>query len=410
MRSILLLILLLSSSSLAEGPQGPNLKDLYDGHHWFELRRALSTQSGPALYQGAVASAFDEKQEAERLLHSVIGAEPHSDVAYQAHEWLSYLYMREGQYQEFIAETKTKRAARPDRATSENELAIMDAFSSFPNQTTVKFQPSRIHYAMEHNDMVVPLLINGHRVHFIVDTDANISAISPAQARLLGITITSSSAKGLGATGAGAAFSVAVASHLQIGNIRLRDVAFMVYPDESALFKHLPFDRRGLIGLPVLRALRQLQWTTKAKQKGSLNIGYSSTSIPEKPNICFDGSDPVTEIKYEGKVLDVLLDTGSEATDLWPPFARSFPSILHLGNKTSQPVTGFGESASVESVSLPQLAFSLGGFDVLLRPAHVLLKSTTPNSDWYYGRLGIDMLNKAKQVTLNFRDMTLKLE
>ncbi len=252
MKTILLLALLVACPSFAADRQGTNLRDLYEGHHWFGLRRALLLEDGSALYKGAAASAFGEKDRAETLLRSVIESEPHSDAAYQAHEWLTYLYIREGRYQDASSEIASKGAARPDRANSENEMAIMNMFGHLPNQSLEHFQPSRIRYAMKHHDMVVPLSINRHQVEFIVDTDANMSTISSAQARLLGMTMESSKAKQLGATGAETAFDIAVASRLQIGNIRLRDVAFVVMPNDGEPFKNIPLGTRGLIRLPVL--------------------------------------------------------------------------------------------------------------------------------------------------------------
>ena len=40
------------------------LDALYVGHHWFQLRDAIVNAEAPELYQGAVAAAFDQRDQA----------------------------------------------------------------------------------------------------------------------------------------------------------------------------------------------------------------------------------------------------------------------------------------------------------------------------------------------------------
>jgi hypothetical protein len=108
------------------------------------------------------------------------------------------------------------------------------------------------------------------------------------------VTIKRTAAKAFGATGSGTGFDVAVADHLQIGNTLLRNVAFMVYPDDSELFKAVPVGRRGLVGLPVLRELGEMQWNPNGLKPGVMRLGYTNSHAQESPNMRFDGSDPVT--------------------------------------------------------------------------------------------------------------------
>ena len=53
---------------------------------------------------------------------------------------------------------------------------------------------------------------------------------------------------------------------------------------------------------------------------------------------------------------------------------------------------------------------SIGGGNVVRRPAHVLLKETAPESKYCYARLGWDLLAQAVRVTFDFGNMTLRLE
>lgn len=59
---------------------------------------------------------------------------------------------------------------------------------------------------------------------------------------------------------------------------------------------------------------------------------------------------------------------------------------------------------------LPSVTLQVGAHDVVLKPAHVLLVEHNGNSAWYFGNLGMDLLNQASTVSLDFQAMTLRLE
>lgn len=59
-----------------EVPASSELRSLYDGRQWVELRKSLQTHTGSTLYRGVVAAVFNEDRRAERLLRSVIASSP----------------------------------------------------------------------------------------------------------------------------------------------------------------------------------------------------------------------------------------------------------------------------------------------------------------------------------------------
>ncbi|HTF70792.1 MAG TPA: hypothetical protein VK638_49785 [Edaphobacter sp.] len=58
---------------------------------------------------------------------------------------------------------------------------------------------------------------------------------------------------------------------------------------------------------------------------------------------------------------------------------------------------------------MPSLTFTVGGRDVLLKQAHILLKSNNSTSSWFSGNLGMDLLNQARSVEVDFNSMQLLL-
>jgi hypothetical protein len=110
-------------------------------------------------------------------------------------------------------------------------------------------------------------------------------------------------------------------------------------------------------------------------------------------------------------MLEFSLDTGAQNTDLYPSFAKDFADLLSArGKRESRQLTGVDGSATFDSVMLPFVTLEVGAHDGVLKPAHVLLVQHNGNSAWYFGNLGMDLLNQANSLTLDFQAMTLPLE
>src|SRR5438105_6690604 len=74
---------------------------LYRMRQWFELRSAVTARS-PALLRGAVAAAFNDPAQAERMLREIVRSNSRSDGVDDAYGLLSQLYLQSGQYARFL--------------------------------------------------------------------------------------------------------------------------------------------------------------------------------------------------------------------------------------------------------------------------------------------------------------------
>jgi hypothetical protein len=73
-------------------------------------------------------------------------------------------------------------------------------------------------------------------------------------------------------------------------------------------------------------------------------------------------------------------------------------------------VTGVGHSVDVQSIDLPELMLRIGGVEMALHPAHVLVNETTAAGQRDHGNLGLDLLGQAQTTAIDFRSMTLALK
>jgi hypothetical protein len=162
----------------------------------------------------------------------------------------------------------------------------------------------------------------------------------------------------------------------------------------------------------------------------------NQTTVSERLLLDIVGTEPASEsarhayellsrianlVFYENKMLLAVtildtraflaLDTGAETTDLNANFARQFKrQTERAGTKGRTSVAGAGGTAVIESLTLPEVTFSIGGSLVALRPAHVTLQENPAlGGRCCVGNIGLDLLLQTGAVTIDFRTMTVSL-
>lgn len=380
----------------------PHPKTLYEQHRWVELREALA-KGGPALYRGAVANAFNDPAVAEGLLRSVIKSNPRSEEADEAHKMLSRLYMRMGRYHTLARNFDEWSAAFPNRSDLPAERADVAGFRGLPDQTANAPQASTLRHD---GSIFLPLSIDGGSAKYFFDTGAWLSCMSESEAKRLGLAIRDSPGTLGTTTGASIGFRTAVAGEVIVGKTHLRNVSFAVFPDDQEPWSQLPPGQRGILGIPVLLAVRTWRWAID----GSLEIGMDSgRGDPSKTNLVFDDNHLLVAMHLQGRRIFATLDTGAETTDLYGAFAEEFAALIKgAGGKDSTEVRGIGHAETFDSVTLPELTFLLGGAEASLRPAHVILKRM--GAPRCVGNVGLDLLRQADAFRIDFSSMSLMLE
>lgn len=391
-----------ASFLFAQRSPAPNLKTLYDSGKWAELRDALQEAKGQDLYRGAVAVTFHQDlQQAESHLRSVIKATPKSEEAYDAYEWLSHLYFYSGQYNRLVSTMEARWSAFPGRPGQDQEKAEIAGFRGLPDQVTVSVRPSTLQH--EDHSIFIPLSVNGKAAIFFFDTGSWPSVMSESEAKRLGLRFAKASGT-IRTTTNRASFRTAVADELLVGGVRLKNVSFTVFPDDSEPWPLLPAGRRGAIGIPVILAFRTLRWA----QDGTVRIGEKPAPFDaHNANLMFDNDHLAISVRLEGRPAFGAVDTGAEGTDLFRELAVQFPSILESGKKGTTQVRGLGGAESYESVTLPEITFEIGGIHAILRSQDVLMSRGIRS---YIGNFGLDIFQQGRAFKFDFTAMRLELE
>ncbi len=328
----------LSGPVVFAGEPDAALKSLYDAHDWPALRRALQKVKGSALYRGAVASAFNDSRAAELLLRAAIRSLPDSGEAY---DQLARIYLRTGQYRKLTTLLEQKWASLPNTPDMEHERQVMAPFRGLPDQTSGTPRRSLLPHG---GDIFLPVTISGGQAAYFFDTGAAVSCMSESEARRLGLAMRESEGTMGTVTSGRAAFRTAVARDVALGTFHLHDVSFAVFRDDQEPWSVLPPGRRGILGRPLLLAVRTLRWA----KEGTVDIGAKpERAKPARSNLYFDGDTPLVTAVFGQESVLFTLDTGAENTDLHSGFAQRFPGLLReLGKKDTTEVRGVGGAES----------------------------------------------------------------
>jgi hypothetical protein len=384
----------------------PTLKQLYDQHRFFELRDAIQDHDVPALYRGAVASAFHKVKETEKYLNEAIKLDPKGDDAADARDMLADLYGRMGRYQDALHFLDENLQLHPGRPGLANARALFAGWARHGAQSVDEVRPGAFHGRVSRNGVVLPVSIHGKTAHWALDTGANFSVISEKEAAMFGVAVDDSAASVADEAGGAAQIRTAVVDELVVGDTRLRNVAFLVLSDSQEPMSDLQPGERGLVGIQVPLALQSLSWTSD----GAFESGAVASGRKDRDeNLCFDGTTPVTRVLFEGKLLDFQLDSGEQAgSQLWSRFADAFPALLReRGIKSKKQVSEVGGSNQRDTIEIPEMKLRVGGLDATLRPARVYSKPV--GNEFHYGHLGMDVLSQAREVSLDFASMTFAL-
>jgi Aspartyl protease len=312
-------------------------------------------------------------------------------------------YLRTGRYADArrLIDEMLKTEPREDLKN------VREVFGSGPNMR-VRHSASSFTCEVTETGVRLPLSVNGRRLNWLLDTGANVTMISDAEAARFGLVIRDSKGRAADLAGGTTSVRTAIAPRLVVGRTQFENVPFLLTPANQMPWKELPPGRQGILGLPLAIALDALRWT----RAGVCHTGSTArdgSSLPTSPNLRYEGLHVVTMVDVDGKVLEFLFDTGNQAgTQLWERFGKDFEALVkERGRKGSARVTQIGGATDRDIIVIPGMHLKVGGKDTTLPEGKLF--SRPVGDDRFHGLLGMDVLTQAAEVTIDFRSMTLTL-
>ena|ERR1035438_7319213 len=162
---------------------------------------------------------------------------------------------------------------------------------------------------------------------------------------------------------------------------------------------------RGLLGLPVLRALG----CVGISAKGAIRIQENSRNVKGDPNLFFDDLSLIVEVSHGGQPLQMLLDTGANKGYLYASFRDALePEERRKVRRAPETRGGAGGIVHQMAEIVPSLQLQVAGKVVELKKISLRQQQPAETGSYLDGLIARDALMGG--FTLDFRAMQLRLD
>ncbi|MCC7159580.1 MAG: aspartyl protease family protein [Ignavibacteria bacterium] len=410
---IVSLLVLLSFKTMAQN-NFKNLNDLYEKKEFFKFSRDIKT-SGlgswqndyvHALFYNLVSNTAGSdslidllmKMEIQDLNDSLkltlLEASLHNAVN-------SYDYKKADNITNEILDKYASIYDSTELAETKNSQLIWQAASLLSPQTCEFKSNSEIKTSRDMAGLMnIPVTMNKISTDFIFDTGANFSVVTKSYAEKLKMIFLKGKIKVGSVTGGKVDSELAYAEEMLIGNMIFKNVLFLVLPDESLSFAGGLYTIDGIIGLPVIREMKEVHimdnavYVPKIAEKKEIN------------NLVMDGFIPVINVVTGNDTLPFTFDTGARSTLLYKPYFEKFKADVTAKYKQEEiEVGGAGGTKKVKGYKLNNISLNIAGSTAILDEVSLIKEIMLDNSKYFYGNLGQDYMKQFDVMILNFESM-----
>lgn len=329
--------------------------------------------------------------------------------ASKAKERLAELYMREQRYADSARVMRELSEASELRDTERRSLAqsisVARSLEHAPRMTRISTEPNgsdrvsgRLPTHIDKGGLTrVGLIANGVDVEAVWDTGANFSVMQASTARALGATMLPGQVEVHSLTGEGVPGTMAIVARLEIGEVSLRDVPFLVLEDELLSFPDFDYTIPFILGFgPILELGRY------STEPGLIRIGDDADPIyidsANTPTLAIVSNDLVVAATVAGVAVPMIYDSGASHSQLAGKVFDRIPSLRDDATQASTVVRGAGGKREHTVYVVPTVRISAGGKTTMIEQIHVDTQGELESS---YGRLGQDFTGN-DSVTIDF--------
>ena len=254
--------------------------------------------------------------------------------------------------------------------------------------------------------ILIPVTVHGETYRFIFDTGAGTSFMSDSFARKLGVkTLNDSLPINQNLSGAMSG-KMGTLDSLQIGNITFHYPLITIAPP-NALDSVMKVD--AILGMDFISLFDELRIYPK---EGKIVFPATPTPLPASGrNLLF--LDRALKLKAfaDGELLKLHFDTGCTTAGLFYEYYQKHKTELDaIGKKEKNTGGGFNTVITKDILRLPSFHLRIGETPVKLQNLSVDITQEGLQMIGEDGIIGMDMVNLFNCVTVNLKDMFLKLE
>ena len=407
------------STKLSE-EQNRQLQNAYSDRNYFELDFLMSgirfDNNNPdlILYKAVIDNAFNKPDESNVIINLLFERYPgyFNDTIIKdlySRQFSNYFLLQD--YKKAFASDSiiiAKYTAVCDSSELEmrnDDMALFRCISDAPVMQISVPPDSKIPLKRDLAGLLnVPVNLKGDTIDFVFDTGANISVIIESAARQYGVRLLD------GKVRTGTSTSMKVEGQmgmldLNIGNIEIKNSAFLVLPDSDLTYANGAYVIRGIIGFPIMYALKELVFSDDK----FLEI----KNVPENPaerNLAFDGQNIIIKVVLQNDTLPFLFDSGNQTTNLGARYFNKYqPEITARCKKENVLTGGAGGYENAEAYILDSAKFMVGKSGITLKSVRIYTNDLYGfDRKYLYGNFGQDYINKFAEMKINFASMNIQ--
>jgi hypothetical protein len=238
--------------------------------------------------------------------------------------------------------------------------------------------------------------------HWILDTGANLSAVTRSVAERLGLTLTTATSTAQGSGGVFVRIHTAVIPELHIGRATIRNLAVLVFEDADLSFPELSYQIHGSLGFPALQSLGIITF----HDDGRFTVHDAvSPGKGRSTELYLEGFTILLEAAIAGRDHFFTLDTGASGTYLSREYYQEHRNTSDTMPLRDLELIGTGGSRIIHTYVLDDINIKLGGANAELHDLDVLTEPTGLPAA-FAGNLGQSTLGVLSDYTIDFRNMT----
>ena len=414
----LIILILIGNISTAEVSQiERQMKSLLDKKEFFRMRTLMLKDADKMsdekkLYFNAyIQNVFNQNEKSIKSIENLLNnygfqlndtAKAYLLILQQDNYYKTFQYDLGSSIGEEILDNYTQVLDSTRIDDIENSNTIWNALSDTGPQRTIIKENVTIPWKRDKAGLMnIPVRFKDSLYDFIFDTGANLSSISRSMAEKLGLKIFNVTFDVGSSTGIQNKSALGLADSLLLGDIVVKNVVFLVIPDELVSFPEIGYYVNGIIGYPIIEQLREV----RINRNGVM-------TIPEKPvksglnNLALDGLMPIVSFRTDKDTLCFHFDTGAKHTDLFKPYLDKYKTeIMKEAELDTVKIGGGGGFVNTEVYKLKNFVLYVGNKKVVLPEVNVRTKDLDDSGDIFYGNIGQDLISQFNEMIINFEYM-----